>query len=62
MAEITIRYKRSWQIKSYESETLELGIMTEGTIEDEAEIYRQLASIADGLMAERLNHHKSGGF
>ena len=63
MAEIRVNYRRTWQVKPYETESIELGITdtsVPGTpiLQQQANIYRQLGELADSLMAERLSAHQ----
>lgn len=61
MAEIRVAYRRTWQVKPYETETIELGITDtvegEGVLDTQAHLYRELGKVADRLMAERLEVH-----
>jgi len=62
MGEIRAEWRRSWQVKPYESETITLAVTEKtdpewdrGTVlEQEAELFRQLAELGDRLMEERV--------
>lgn len=78
MAEIRVNYRRVWQVKPFETESIELGVeetinvqgdtgetaktVSSSIAEIEAIFYRQLAEMADQLMVERLEKHKAQGF
>lgn len=61
-SEIRVNYRRTWQVRPYESESCELSVTTAGQANDASALYRQLAEMADQLMAERLEKHKAEGF